>query len=1765
MSVLLSISPLIALADSSSQEPGNEYNEYIDVDKTDWFYESVMYCLEKGIFSGTGENAFSPDTTLTRAMYVTVLGRIAGVDTSQYATSSFNDVAVGEWYAPYVAWAAEKGITQGTGKDTFSPDEALTREQMATMTVRFFKSLDISYEAEEQTKSGPGDTSAISSWALDSVLSLWYAGLLTGDENGNCNPTSKATRAEAAAFCMRISKTVKEQEEKEEPTPSQDPGSGYGTTYTITFETNGGNPISPVSLSAGTRLGTLPVPFKLGAIFNGWFYDSECKSEVQSTDVLTRSLTLYAKFTDTGAPVQMDTPRYASALNQNPDFTIVVLADGKSPEEVKAAITAENLYAPDQTDIIKVTGSGGSFTVSAKNGTFEEGASYKLTLTDDALRFNGYADTVRTFTFSIVKKEVMKLGLSDSLKYLPASEVSNMTMNGSGVSKLSVPLVTLGTDISTVDYDEGTFDYYGEPGFNVGDVVAIYEGVLPNTRNINDKSGKGAVAYVEITEVNKPTYSYKTAKAMDVLFTPDVLPVNIADDEDGNKNNDTIIIDKDKMFFGDDKYAVLKLNAETSVDEGDFISFYSGSFGAGMESEGYGQIIGVAEDEDDNYIITFEFVDLNVILNAASLYDTGTLGGEELLENVDIDALEAGIEAQAMESGFAEQAAEYLSDLALQTESFTRLDLDMMPGSFSVTAEDGRQLSRSDIRSLAAQTPQVGHINVNASIGYSVPHFGNAPGTSCYVTVSFELTFGNDEKAVVIRVTGTFIEEVKIETNLSVDIKFEWFFIIPYPVDFVADAGFEFYTYTGIIIDASIFTEDQPNGMNIGSELEKLLDSVDNTYNKQVKDSLIERYQQMLQNDSDWIDLFSKEIFKTEGSIDPFHIVAYGIKLEFKVAANVNVSLGCDFSHKSAKGYYYSISLASKTATSRQADLVEERQEFTFYVLGTIGLRAGVELSLELGLFSVELDSIGISAEVGVYVQLWGYFYYRYVYSAYSGSEEKYAGALYIELGIYLEIKFFAQALNEKYKFEYDIYSNEWPLWSAGSEESVLDFAYDDSEVPVLTMCGSQRTLRLDNKLFTMSQMNLKSGEDSGVVYDDSSDFTIEITNAAFTYDASTNKLTVAPPEGVSKLTGEMIITLKNAPLVFTSSPISRTIPLYWDTSVGSVAVVPYELEPTEASEPSYMYSVISGETFDLPEELKNPRWWLNEFLFDGWYTDADFTRPQSLPFIMPEDAESITLYAKWIPNPQFPYHIDKYMMNTDGVSYTLSPDLYYGEARTLVDISDKITTIAGFTIDPGYPTQLFISSEHGYYADKIPNGVASVYYTRNSHIVTYHMLPDGADDIEIRVYQGGAIAQPHYVRPGYDFDGWDAAIPDTMPDADGLEFTAKWKARSDTAFRLEHYVEKPGSPGEYIYIGSEKKTDTTDTTLTAADYRLISAVYNYDHATVKGQTVTEATLSGDGSLIIKLYYQYSSDTASYTVRHVRQSVSGSYSEAEGAVVFEEIKTDMIGDLTEAAPRSYGIYKGFTPGSFTQKTIEADGTTVVTILYSRNSYTVTWNAGEGSFADGSNTVTQTVKYGAAIVRPENPTLEGMIFMGWMGGIDLGSVPTMDSQIMPDYDLEYEARWEYPAEGDTITVYFETSTETNPDARQLTVGQPYGDEPLPEPGELEGYTFAGWYTEIADQPITNETNVTIAADHTLYAYWIPNEYQIGYWLEGGANDPANPPSYKVSDGVITLKAPTRNGYTFVGWVDLHGDKVEEDEAIPVGTWGYVYFEAFWEEN
>ena len=106
-----------------------------------WAREDIRYCLENNLFNGTSATTFTPNDEMTRGMFVTVLGRIAGIGSDTYDTwyvpYIYCDVPRDKYYSPYVSWATRFDIVNGKGDGRFAPDEPITREQMATMISRF--------------------------------------------------------------------------------------------------------------------------------------------------------------------------------------------------------------------------------------------------------------------------------------------------------------------------------------------------------------------------------------------------------------------------------------------------------------------------------------------------------------------------------------------------------------------------------------------------------------------------------------------------------------------------------------------------------------------------------------------------------------------------------------------------------------------------------------------------------------------------------------------------------------------------------------------------------------------------------------------------------------------------------------------------------------------------------------------------------------------------------------------------------------------------------------------------------------------------------------------------------------------------------------------------------------------------------------------------------------------------------------------------------------------------------------------------------------------------------------------------------------------------------------------------------------------------------------------------------------------------------------------------------------------------------------------
>ena len=97
-------------------------NPFSDVRPTDWFYADVEYVVKNRLFEGVSATSFSPNAPMTRAMIVTVLGRLSGADVSAYTSSDFSDVAPGQYYTAYVEWAKANGIVNGVGGNLFAPN-----------------------------------------------------------------------------------------------------------------------------------------------------------------------------------------------------------------------------------------------------------------------------------------------------------------------------------------------------------------------------------------------------------------------------------------------------------------------------------------------------------------------------------------------------------------------------------------------------------------------------------------------------------------------------------------------------------------------------------------------------------------------------------------------------------------------------------------------------------------------------------------------------------------------------------------------------------------------------------------------------------------------------------------------------------------------------------------------------------------------------------------------------------------------------------------------------------------------------------------------------------------------------------------------------------------------------------------------------------------------------------------------------------------------------------------------------------------------------------------------------------------------------------------------------------------------------------------------------------------------------------------------------------------------------------------------------------
>ena len=168
-----------------------------------WAADNILFVASRGLLSGTSDTTFSPNTGMTRGMFVTALGRLAGINPDSYKTGKFTDVKADAYYAPYVNWAAQTGIVTGVTATTFAPDTNINREQMAVIMENYAAKLGYTVPKTLEAVTF-ADNASISSWAKEAVKSMQQAGILAGKTNNRFDPAGTATRAEVATVLRRF-------------------------------------------------------------------------------------------------------------------------------------------------------------------------------------------------------------------------------------------------------------------------------------------------------------------------------------------------------------------------------------------------------------------------------------------------------------------------------------------------------------------------------------------------------------------------------------------------------------------------------------------------------------------------------------------------------------------------------------------------------------------------------------------------------------------------------------------------------------------------------------------------------------------------------------------------------------------------------------------------------------------------------------------------------------------------------------------------------------------------------------------------------------------------------------------------------------------------------------------------------------------------------------------------------------------------------------------------------------------------------------------------------------------------------------------------------------------------------------------------------------------------------------------------------------------------------------------------------------------------
>lgn len=204
--------------------PAAAFAGFADVPADAWYAPAVQTCAERGLFQGTSPTTFSPELSMTRGMFVTVLGRMENIDPTQADASGFMDVPEDAYYAGYVGWAARSGIVAGVSDSVFEPERGISRQEICAIVHRYLVWKDVSLQTVPSAQFA--DDAQIAEWAKESVYVCRSAGIVCGVGDNHFAPNVAARRCEAAQIFKNLLAVLEDALEPQppvEPEPPVDP------------------------------------------------------------------------------------------------------------------------------------------------------------------------------------------------------------------------------------------------------------------------------------------------------------------------------------------------------------------------------------------------------------------------------------------------------------------------------------------------------------------------------------------------------------------------------------------------------------------------------------------------------------------------------------------------------------------------------------------------------------------------------------------------------------------------------------------------------------------------------------------------------------------------------------------------------------------------------------------------------------------------------------------------------------------------------------------------------------------------------------------------------------------------------------------------------------------------------------------------------------------------------------------------------------------------------------------------------------------------------------------------------------------------------------------------------------------------------------------------------------------------------------------------------------------------------------------------------